>query len=50
MYNFFYRCSQTSSDEDYCVPIDMVCDNVKDCPNGEDERTCIGLKSPKGTP
>ncbi|CAH2105761.1 unnamed protein product [Euphydryas editha] len=45
-----YKCSQTSSDEDYCVPIDMVCDNVRDCPNGDDERTCIGLKSSKGTP
>ncbi|KOB67562.1 Ovarian serine protease, partial [Operophtera brumata] len=28
----------------------MVCDGVRDCPSGEDERTCIGLSAPEGTP
>ncbi|XP_064071521.1 serine protease nudel isoform X2 [Vanessa tameamea] len=45
-----YKCSQVSNNEDYCVASDMVCDGIRDCPNGEDERTCIGLRSPDGTP
>ena len=24
----------------YCVPVKKLCDHVKDCPNGEDERGC----------
>ncbi|XP_050343182.1 serine protease nudel [Nymphalis io] len=45
-----YKCSQVSNNEEYCVANDMVCDGIRDCPNGEDERTCIGLRSPEGTP
>ena len=38
-----FKCHQT-----YCIPIYQTCDDVKDCPNGEDEdgclrRTCYGL-------
>lgn len=28
-----------------CVPGDMVCDGVKDCPNGEDEGKCLSLNT-----
>ncbi|CAB3237996.1 unnamed protein product [Arctia plantaginis] len=35
---------------DHCVPQDTVCDGVRDCPNGEDEQTCIALNAPQGTP
>ncbi|CAG9768789.1 unnamed protein product [Ceutorhynchus assimilis] len=28
-----------------CVPQDMVCDGVEDCPNGEDEAACLILKT-----
>ncbi|XP_032513112.2 serine protease nudel [Danaus plexippus] len=45
-----YKCTGMSIDEDYCVATDMVCDGVLDCPNGDDERTCIGLSSAQGTP
>ncbi|XP_059046036.1 serine protease nudel [Achroia grisella] len=44
-----YRCGKIS-DVDHCVAPDMVCDGVRDCPNGDDETTCIGLHGPFGTP
>ncbi|KOB76615.1 Nudel [Operophtera brumata] len=45
-----FKCGAKSSDVESCVAHDMVCDGVRDCPNGEDERTCIGLSAPEGTP
>ncbi|XP_034829653.1 serine protease nudel [Maniola hyperantus] len=46
-----FKCTTSSTHiEDYCVAFDMVCDGVRDCPNGEDEKNCIGLIAPKGTP
>ncbi|CAK1546026.1 unnamed protein product [Leptosia nina] len=44
-----YRCGRDPTSEDYCVATDMVCDGIPDCPNGEDERTCIALSAPHGT-
>ncbi|XP_031768361.2 serine protease nudel [Galleria mellonella] len=44
-----YQCGKIS-EVDHCVAPDMVCDGVRDCPNGEDESTCIGLHGPFGTP
>ncbi|KAM3967355.1 serine protease nudel [Aphomia sociella] len=44
-----YMCGKIS-DIEHCVAPDMVCDGVRDCPNGEDESTCIGLNAPSGTP
>lgn len=31
-----FRCS-----EDICIPFSLRCNNVTDCPNGEDERNCL---------
>ncbi|XP_030025581.2 serine protease nudel [Manduca sexta] len=45
-----FRCGTRESDGDHCVAPDMVCDGIRDCPNGEDEKTCIGLSAPEGTP
>ncbi|XP_050664597.1 serine protease nudel [Leptidea sinapis] len=47
-----YRCGKDPSGEadDFCVAMDMVCDGVPDCPNSQDERTCIALSAPQGTP
>ncbi|CAH2232285.1 jg25452 [Pararge aegeria aegeria] len=46
-----FKCTGSSTQtEDYCVALDMVCDGVRDCPNGEDEKNCIGLSAPIGTP
>ncbi|XP_063377037.1 serine protease nudel isoform X1 [Cydia fagiglandana] len=49
-----HRCGASSSSKaEYCVAHDMVCDGVRDCPNGEDEMSCLGLTAqefaPKGT-
>lgn len=45
-----FRCGKKTHGVDKCVAPDMVCDGVRDCPNGEDEQTCIGLSAPDGTP
>lgn len=48
-----FKCGSKSQSEnnevEHCVAPDMVCDGVRDCPNAEDERTCIGLSAPEGT-
>ncbi|CAH0605816.1 unnamed protein product [Chrysodeixis includens] len=44
-----YSCG-TRSGVDHCVSSDVVCDGVRDCPNGEDEQTCIALTKPQGYP
>ncbi|XP_048007438.1 serine protease nudel [Leguminivora glycinivorella] len=49
-----HRCGASSNGKvEYCVAHDMVCDGVRDCPNGEDEMSCLGLTAqafaPKGT-
>ena len=31
-----FECSGKS-----CIAKTMICDGVKDCPNGEDERNCV---------
>ena len=33
-----YKCNNS-----YCIPIHMVCDQVLDCPDGEDEEQCDDL-------
>ena len=44
-----YKCR-----ESYCIPLHMVCDDVPDCPEGEDEQGCsnptkvIGLLKCRG--
>lgn len=45
-----FRCRRDASSEDFCVANDMVCDGILDCPNGEDEKTCIAISAPQGTP
>ncbi|CAH2071265.1 unnamed protein product, partial [Iphiclides podalirius] len=46
----FNWCTGNSQQEGSCVAFDMVCDGIHDCPNGEDEKTCIALSAPQGTP
>ncbi|KAJ0178781.1 hypothetical protein K1T71_005556 [Dendrolimus kikuchii] len=45
-----FKCKSGLGGIDRCVASDVVCDGVRDCPNGEDEKTCIGLHAPLGTP
>ncbi|XP_068631440.1 serine protease nudel [Battus philenor] len=45
-----FKCSRNGPQDEKCVANDMVCDGIRDCPNGEDEKTCIGLSVPPGTP
>lgn len=41
---FVYRCNTTGGDEDFkCISNALRCDNVQDCPNGEDENSCFVL-------
>lgn len=42
----FFRCQWSET----CVAPDLVCDGIKDCPKGEDERLCIAQRAPTGTP
>ncbi|CAG4993032.1 unnamed protein product [Parnassius apollo] len=44
-----FMCNGTSVEGD-CVAFDMVCDGIRDCPNGKDENTCLALSAPQGTP
>lgn len=44
-----FRCGRNSEGRDSCVAMDMVCDGINDCPNGEDEKKCIGLSAPPRT-
>ncbi|CAK1598802.1 unnamed protein product [Parnassius mnemosyne] len=44
-----FMCNRASV-EGNCVAFDMVCDGIRDCPNGEDENTCLALSAPEGTP
>ena len=34
--------------DSYCIPVHMVCDNVDDCPNKEDEQGCSNILDTKG--
>ncbi|XP_041970500.1 serine protease nudel [Aricia agestis] len=45
-----FDCRGGNNNENYCVAMDMVCDGVRDCPNGEDESKCLALHAPKGNP
>ncbi|KPJ19500.1 Serine protease nudel [Papilio machaon] len=45
-----FRCGRNFEGSDSCVAMDMVCDGINDCPNGEDEKKCIGLSAPPRTP
>lgn len=48
--NIYYRCDRSSSKVEYCVAHDMLCDGVRDCPNGEDEMSCLVLSAPTSAP
>ena len=36
-----YKCNMT-----YCIPTYQLCDNVRDCPDGEDEASCDNVNCP----
>ncbi|XP_066138197.1 uncharacterized protein ndl [Euwallacea fornicatus] len=38
-----YQCGNSNK----CVPLSLVCDGQKDCPNGEDEGTCLSMRAPE---
>ncbi|KAI8424405.1 hypothetical protein MSG28_002919 [Choristoneura fumiferana] len=44
------QCGGSSSKVEYCVAHDMLCDGVRDCPNGEDEMSCLVLSAPTSAP
>lgn len=39
-HNNRFRCGRSLT----CVPFEFVCDYQRDCPNGEDERYCTGVR------
>ncbi|XP_038067180.1 uncharacterized protein LOC119737135 [Patiria miniata] len=41
---FTYKCPRS-----YCIPLHRRCDNVSDCPNGEDELSCEPSVCPLGS-
>ncbi|CAG9836716.1 unnamed protein product [Diabrotica balteata] len=42
--------SSKSPNVNMCVPNDMVCDEVEDCPNGEDEKVCRNIVTEHNEP
>ena len=34
--------------DSYCIPVHMVCDNIDDCPNKEDEQGCSNIVDKRG--
>lgn len=42
---FIYNAPKSSS-SNFCVPREMVCDGMRDCPDGEDEEHCTGIRYP----
>ncbi|XP_071809330.1 uncharacterized protein [Asterias amurensis] len=41
---FMYKCPRS-----YCIPLHRRCNNVNDCPNGEDELLCEHFRCPEGS-